>query len=98
MNHFPKSYEITRKDYMHRNISKMQAIHGFKNFNFVPKTFILPTDHAQLKEVLFKFFFAYYDKVFIKDSEKKSTRLYIVKPAASSQGRGIYLTDNIIDV
>ena len=23
VNHFPKSYEITRKDLMHRNISKM---------------------------------------------------------------------------
>lgn len=44
INHFPKSFEITRKDLMHRNISKMQARHGLNHFNFIPKTYILPAE------------------------------------------------------
>lgn len=61
----------------------MQGLFGLKNFNFVPKTFLLPTDLSLLKE----------------DFEKNSHRqIYIVKPAASSQGKGIYLTDDIVEV
>ena len=46
----------------------MQVAHGIKNFNFVPKTFILPGDSAQLEE----------------DNEKNPNKIYIVKPAGSS--------------
>jgi hypothetical protein len=36
---------------MHKNISKMQAQHGLKSYNFVPKTFILPIETVLLNEV-----------------------------------------------
>ena len=42
INHFPKSFEITRKDKLNRNISKMEIDHGRKNFNFIPKSYIFP--------------------------------------------------------
>lgn len=48
VNHFPKSIEITRKDLMNRNISKMQIRCGISNFNFVPKTYILPSEQSLL--------------------------------------------------
>jgi hypothetical protein len=41
INHFPKTYEITRKDLMLQNLSKMK--NKFPNhFNYFPTTYILP--------------------------------------------------------
>ena len=37
---------------MHRNLSKMETKYGFKNFEFIPKTFILPNDFGLLKNVI----------------------------------------------
>ena len=48
VNHFPKSLEITRKDNLCKNIQKMQQLHGVRNFNFIPKTFVLPRDFSLL--------------------------------------------------
>lgn len=51
VNHFPKTFEITRKDLMLQNLSKMKHRHP-REYNFFPQTFILPnetsmfTDHA----------------------------------------------------
>lgn len=42
INHFPNSFHITRKDLMNKAISKMQCKYGITNFNFLPKTYILP--------------------------------------------------------
>ncbi|EAS05014.3 tubulin-tyrosine ligase family protein (macronuclear) [Tetrahymena thermophila SB210] len=84
VNHFPKSIEITRKDLMNRNISKMQIRCGLSNFNFVPKTYILPSEQSLL----------------IEDFEKiKSTKqLFIVKPQNGSQGKNIFVTDKLNDI
>jgi hypothetical protein len=86
INHFPRSFEITRKDLMHRNISKMQARHGMNHFNFIPKTYILPSETS----------------TFLEDSEKlaksKKNQWYIVKPHNQSQGRGIWLTDSVDEI
>ena len=35
---------------------------------------------------------------FLKDEMAKENQLFIIKPVASSQGRGIFLTDNISDI
>lgn len=35
---------------MNKNISKMQIRHGYNNFNFLPRTFILPQETQQLEE------------------------------------------------
>ncbi|ESO12921.1 hypothetical protein HELRODRAFT_63814, partial [Helobdella robusta] len=45
VNHFPRSYEITRKDRLYKNIEMMQQNKGFKHFNFVPQTFVLPREY-----------------------------------------------------
>ena len=50
LNHFPRSTEITRKDLLYKNISKMQG-KNLKAFNFVPQIFILPQDYSFLEEV-----------------------------------------------
>lgn len=50
VNHFPKSYELTRKDLMNRNVSKMAISHGVQHFNFVPKTYLIPSEMSLFLE------------------------------------------------
>lgn len=44
---FSRSYELTRKDRLYKNIQRMQQTHGFKNFNIVPQTFVLPSEYQE---------------------------------------------------
>ncbi|CAD5121869.1 DgyrCDS10332 [Dimorphilus gyrociliatus] len=77
VNHFPRSYEITRKDRLFKNIQKLQQTKGIKHFNFVPPTFVMPSE------------FQDYCNAFQKDKGP-----WIVKPVASSRGRGIFLVNH----
>ncbi|CAK1583985.1 unnamed protein product [Parnassius mnemosyne] len=77
VNHFPRSYELTRKDKLFKNIEKMQYFRGIKNFDFIPTTFLMPTEYKDLCT-------AHY----------RTKGPWIVKPAASSRGRGIYIVNN----
>jgi tubulin polyglutamylase TTLL5 len=36
INHMPRTFEITRKDQMFKNISRMASMYGKNNFDFVP--------------------------------------------------------------
>lgn len=76
-NHFPRSYELTRKDRLYFNIQRMQQTHGRRNFSFLPESYALPAE--------FNEFYAEW---------ARSRGWYIVKPPASSQGRGIYLINH----
>ena len=91
VNHFPKSTEITRKDCMYRLLARMRQIHGklsavnligAKHYGFVPLTFILPNELNELQEAM----------------QSDLNRQWIVKPSASSQGKGIFLTNTVNDV
>ena len=82
INHFPKSIELTRKDCMYKNMSKMISLYGSRHFTFVPKTFILPEEHRQLAE----------------EMESDLSKYWIVKPSASSQGKGIFVTNNYAEI
>ena len=44
INHFPQSYEITRKDRLCYNMVRMQEKFGKANFDFIPDTYILPDE------------------------------------------------------
>ncbi|XP_065661661.1 tubulin polyglutamylase TTLL5 isoform X6 [Hydra vulgaris] len=81
VNHFPCSNELTRKDKLCKNIQKMQYLKGYQHFNFIPRSFILPTE---LNE--------FYNE-FMKDQGP-----WIIKPYASSRGRGIFLINNKNDI
>nr|XP_057947118.1 tubulin polyglutamylase TTLL5 isoform X2 [Doryrhamphus excisus] len=77
VNHFPRSYELTRKDRLYKNIQRMQEAHGFRNFHIVPQTFVLPSEYQE------------FCSCYTKDKGP-----WIIKPVASSRGRGIYLVSN----
>ncbi|XP_036400667.1 tubulin polyglutamylase TTLL4 [Megalops cyprinoides] len=74
LNHFPGSFQIGRKDRLWHNLSKMQTRFGKKEFNFFPRSFVLPHDVRQLREA--------WDK-------GRGRRRWIVKPPASARGIGI---------
>ncbi|GAA54001.1 tubulin polyglutamylase TTLL5 [Clonorchis sinensis] len=74
INHFPRSYEITRKDRLAKNVHRMQRLKGLHQFDILPPSFILPEEFQELCSAYAQ------DKV-----------PYIVKPMASSRGRGIFL-------
>ena len=73
VNHFAGSWCIGRKDLMWRNVSRMKRIYG-KPFDIAPPTYVMPQDY----------------KRWIQDREASNYKsMYIMKPAASSCGRGI---------
>ncbi|NWH62515.1 TTLL5 polyglutamylase, partial [Geococcyx californianus] len=77
VNHFPRSYELTRKDKLYKNVRRMQLAHGFKTYHILPQTFILPTEYQDFC-----------------NTYSKDRGPWIVKPVASSRGRGVYLINN----
>ena len=77
VNHFPKSSELTRKDRIWENMNRMNELYGDEHYDFVPKTFNLPREFDVLND----------------EMEKNPSQWWIVKPAASSQGKGIYFTN-----
>ncbi|KAL8620268.1 hypothetical protein ACOMHN_064558 [Nucella lapillus] len=77
INHFPRSYELTRKDRLYKNIQRMQQIKGVKYFDFVPQSFVLPGEYQE------------FCSHFLKDRGP-----WIVKPVASSRGRGVFLVNH----
>lgn len=79
INHFPSMYEITRKDTLAKNLNKIRKIMP-DEYDFYPMSFYLPADSAEMRQ-------------YISKASKKS--VYITKPVASCQGRGIRLFKNV---
>ncbi|XP_066146909.1 tubulin polyglutamylase TTLL5 isoform X1 [Euwallacea fornicatus] len=77
VNHFPRSYELTRKDRLYKNIERMQHLKGLKHFDFIPQTFVMPTEFKELCS-----------------AHHRVKGPWIVKPVASSRGRGIFIVES----
>ena len=83
-NHFPCTWQLSRKDNLYNNYIKMQK--NFPNdFNYMPETYILPRD----KEI-------FYSKM--EDYTIDKDNMWLIKPVASSRGRGIRLMTDINNV
>ena len=82
MNHFPRSNELTRKDLLYKNLSKLKELFPGTKFDFLPESYILPNEFTFLRD----------------EMNKNPNQCWIIKPVASSQGRGIFLTKNISEI
>lgn len=73
---------MTRKDCMYKNLSRLKEIHGARHFRFLPLTFLLPNEMVYLEE----------------EMKRNPDKQWIVKPSSSSQGKGIFITQDINDI
>ena len=71
---------IARKARMAQNLENMRR-ECPKDYSFYPRTWILPTEHGDFKSQF--------------DAKGKSSKVYIIKPDAGCQGRGIFLTQDV---
>ncbi|KAJ9460138.1 Tubulin polyglutamylase ttll-4 [Diplonema papillatum] len=75
INHFPGTWKIGRKDMLLRGMHAMRRKHG-DAFEITPQSFLLPYDLALLLNAM---------------AAENGKATFIVKPPASSCGRGIFL-------
>ncbi|XP_013388994.1 tubulin polyglutamylase TTLL4-like [Lingula anatina] len=73
----PDSWTIGCKDRLTRNLQTMALIHGGKEYDFYPTTFLLPADVNQLRQF---------------SHSSTEDHVWIVKPYCYSKARGIYMT------
>jgi tubulin polyglutamylase TTLL5 len=82
INHFPSTWEITRKDRLCINIENMQQRYGKEHFDFLPETYVMPQGYSG----------------YSKRAQQDKSSVWILKPSCSSRGRGIYLVNGIENV
>ncbi|KEG10997.1 putative tubulin tyrosine ligase [Trypanosoma grayi] len=80
VNHFPGTWGIGRKDSLASNIAKMQGYFGFDTFEIIPTTFLIPKQRVELGEYVKR-----------QPDTSEDPLIFIIKPSASSCGRGIHL-------
>jgi hypothetical protein len=81
-NHFPMTWQLSRKDNLYNNYYNMH-IKFPDEYNYMPETYVLPRDYDIFVNEKLKDF---------NLNDKKN--LWLLKPCASSRGRGIrFLTD-----
>lgn len=80
VNHFPGTWGLGRKDCLAQNMSKMRRYFGETAFDIVPTSFLIPRQELELQN----------DAERTPDTPERPL-IYIVKPSASSCGRGIEL-------
>lgn len=88
-NHFVGAKNVSRKDFLKSNIERArnQGAKAKKEFNIMPLTYILPKEYVEFLTVF-------------SDLEDKEGRMnyWIMKPSASSRGRGIQLVNEISQI
>jgi hypothetical protein len=70
-----------------KNVRKMQKIYSLNEFNIIPESFILPDEYSE-----------FYQRFVESQSDDQGLNHWIIKPPASSQGRGIYITNSLKDI
>lgn len=92
INHYRNSREISRKDLLAKNIQKLIREEvklsnntGLNIVEIIPKTFVLPREYALFVETFRK-------------TSKKERVLWIMKPIAKAQGKGIFLFSKLNEI
>lgn len=76
LNHFPGMYHLARKGGLGKHLTQLAKLFP-SDFGFFPRTWVLPQQWSEFKE---------------RVESGKGNRTFIVKPDASCQGKGIFLT------
>jgi tubulin polyglutamylase TTLL4 len=76
LNHFPGTFQLGRKDRLWRNFQRLINKFGYKEFGFIPQTFILPQELKILKQSW-------------EYKNGGGGEAWIIKPPASARGVGI---------
>ena len=86
VNHFIGAKNVSRKDFLKRNIERAQKFSARSKqvFDIMPLTYILPKEYVAFLETF-------------SDMEDKEGKMnyWIMKPAAASRGRGISVVNDI---
>lgn len=81
INHFPGTHNaLARKSRLARNMARMQRLFPAE-YNFLPDSWVLPDDAGELERQF--------------DDTGQSKSIFIAKPDAGTQGRGIFLTNRL---
>ena len=83
INHFPGSSILGKKNNLSKHIEKMRKVYP-KEYDFYPRTFMLPYQMEELR--------SYAERRHEKEGVKP---VFIAKPEASCQGKGIFLVKKI---
>ena len=79
INHFPGMPNIARKNRMGQNLNKMQKAFP-REYSFYPRTWVLPAEMGEFRQN------------FDAHGNAIGGKIFIIKPDAGCQGRGIFLT------
>eukprot|EP00602_Paraphysomonas_sp_CaronLab_P000522 CAMPEP_0185019658 /NCGR_PEP_ID=MMETSP1103-20130426/2264_1 /TAXON_ID=36769 /ORGANISM="Paraphysomonas bandaiensis, Strain Caron Lab Isolate" /LENGTH=436 /DNA_ID=CAMNT_0027550087 /DNA_START=74 /DNA_END=1381 /DNA_ORIENTATION=+ len=91
INHFPNHFELTRKDLMVKNVKRYlkevardPSILGRTHSpqDFVPVTYLLPADYS----------------IFVEEFRRNPNAMWIMKPTARSQGKGIFIINKLAQI
>ncbi|XP_065354577.1 tubulin polyglutamylase TTLL13 [Calliphora vicina] len=82
INHYPGMMEICRKDLLSRNLNRMLKLYP-KDYKIFPKTWIFPADYGEALNYA---------------NNHNKQKMFIIKPDAGAQGRGIWLTNDLKSV
>ncbi|KAF7634666.1 hypothetical protein Mgra_00005914 [Meloidogyne graminicola] len=80
MNHFPRSWMLTKKDCLYENVNRAGVLYGQDYFNFIPDFFCTPLSDEDTLELI----------NCCKQIEIGKQSPFIVKPAGGSFGKGIF--------
>lgn len=89
VNHYINNRIIARKDLLNKSINRIRAINEKSNaeFNIIPQTFLLGKEYLEFLDAYMK-----------NGGKENKKNIWIVKPNASSRGKGIFLTNELSEV
>ncbi|VIO98615.1 Tubulin-tyrosine ligase family protein [Brugia malayi] len=76
VNHFPRSFLLTRKDKLYECLGRAQTLFG-NSYNIIPEFFVTPKDYQKFVDHF--------------NAQSHGLKPFIVKPVASSRGNGIFI-------
>ncbi|KAF0852603.1 tubulin tyrosine ligase [Andalucia godoyi] len=89
VNHFRNHYELTRKDFLIKNVKrarkqleKEDRVQEAAKYDFAPLTFVVPSEY----------------NLFVEEFKRYPGAWWIMKPVGKSQGKGIFLFNKLSSI